>query len=670
MPTGQAAPGPTLVVVGGRRTGERLPVPTGQHSVGRDAGSAVRMDDDGVSHHHAVIVRAANTVTVEDAGSTNGTWVNGTRITAAQVLEPGDVVGVGAAAFRFEGVGGTKKPSTRGRGRVRIGRVVLIGGLANLVLLGIGVLIQTLTAGTGLAAWIAAPITGMVAALIEVAREAFTKAPEEAAAEGPAIPPGATPAPPGQTGQIRRPQRRAGVVAGILVAVLVVGVGGTLVVYGVATAVIGLITGDQGPGEERLAAPVTVDSGGIVVTITSVEQTNDFTRVDLTVQNNLTDTVTLPLFGYASLRTDSATLETGGVQQTWSESIPAGLSQQGTIVFSGHLPDDAATATFAFATVFGPGSLQHEGAVIVSGAEYHRARELRTPRSTLSPEDDLQRLRVGAALSPPRDPPPRGATGRMRRRRGPGGRPGRFVQVHHVVIDHVGDATKPDFRRRSRGEPAAGRRREVTARSMESITTTSEAPTLRATPPRYPGRMRARIGLLGRFVIAVDDRVVPGSALARRDPARLIKLLALTPGHSMHREQLIDALWPEVDSPDNRLHKAGHFVRRAVGSADAIVIGGDAVTLFPGGEVTTDVESSRRSLARPCATIRRRWRRMRWRCTRASCFPWTRTRTGRPRRASGSRCCTANCSGCWAASTSSSPSTRPTRAPTSRSCSG
>ncbi len=58
----------------------------------------------------------------------------------------------------------------------------------------------------------------------------------------------------------------------------------------------------------------------------------------------------------------------------------------------------------------------------------------------------------------------------------------------------------------------------------------------------------------------------------------------------MHREQLIDALWPEVDTADNRLHKAGHFVRRAVGSADAIVIGGDAVTLFPGGEVTTDVE--------------------------------------------------------------------------------
>src|SRR4051794_57335 len=101
--------------------------------------------------------------------------------------------------------------------------------------------------------------------------------------------------------------------------------------------------------------------------------------------------------------------------------------------------------------------------------------------------------------------------------------------------------------------------------------------------------MHARIGLLGRFAIAVDDRVVPASALARRDPARLIKLLALTAGHSMHREQLIEALWPDVDSPDNRLHKAGHFVRRAVGSADAIVIGGDAVTLFPGGEVTTDV---------------------------------------------------------------------------------
>ena len=102
--------------------------------------------------------------------------------------------------------------------------------------------------------------------------------------------------------------------------------------------------------------------------------------------------------------------------------------------------------------------------------------------------------------------------------------------------------------------------------------------------------MIATISLLGRFAIAIDGRPVPSTALARRDPARLIKLLALTPGHSMHREQLIELLWPDVDTADNRLHKAGHFVRRATGLADSVIIGGDSVTLFPGTELIVDVE--------------------------------------------------------------------------------
>jgi pimeloyl-ACP methyl ester carboxylesterase/DNA-binding SARP family transcriptional activator len=102
--------------------------------------------------------------------------------------------------------------------------------------------------------------------------------------------------------------------------------------------------------------------------------------------------------------------------------------------------------------------------------------------------------------------------------------------------------------------------------------------------------MRATIGLLGRFTLTIDGREMPAAALARRDPLRLIKLLALTPGHSMHREQLIEALWPDVDTADNRLHKSGYFVRRATGLADSIVIGGEAVTLFPGAEIVVDAE--------------------------------------------------------------------------------
>lgn len=96
--------------------------------------------------------------------------------------------------------------------------------------------------------------------------------------------------------------------------------------------------------------------------------------------------------------------------------------------------------------------------------------------------------------------------------------------------------------------------------------------------------------MLGRFEVAIDGRTVDPAGFARRDAAHLVKLLALTPGHRLHREQVIDALWPDAtpDSVANRLHKAAHFVRRATGSHDAIVLEGDTVALFPHADLTVD----------------------------------------------------------------------------------
>ncbi|WP_448006787.1 alpha/beta fold hydrolase [Agromyces bauzanensis] len=110
----------------------------------------------------------------------------------------------------------------------------------------------------------------------------------------------------------------------------------------------------------------------------------------------------------------------------------------------------------------------------------------------------------------------------------------------------------------------------------------------RGTPPATTPRVEVR--MLGRFEVAVDGRTVDPAGFARRDAAHLVKLLALTPGHRLHREQVIDALWPDAtpDSVANRLHKAAHFVRRATGSHDAIVLEGDAVALFPHADLTVD----------------------------------------------------------------------------------
>jgi pSer/pThr/pTyr-binding forkhead associated (FHA) protein len=70
--------------------------------VGRDPGSGIRLDDDEfASARHARIEPRADGVWVEDLGSTNGTFVNGERITAER-LNAGDVLRVGQTELRLQ----------------------------------------------------------------------------------------------------------------------------------------------------------------------------------------------------------------------------------------------------------------------------------------------------------------------------------------------------------------------------------------------------------------------------------------------------------------------------------------------------------------------------------------------------------------------------------------
>ena len=99
------------------------------------------------------------------------------------------------------------------------------------------------------------------------------------------------------------------------------------------------------------------------------------------------------------------------------------------------------------------------------------------------------------------------------------------------------------------------------------------------------------ITLLGRFAVARDGDLVDDAAWARRHAASLVKLLALAPSRRLHREQVIDALWPDqtLDEAAPKLHKAAHFARRALGVTQAIVLRGDAVSLLPDSDVQIDV---------------------------------------------------------------------------------
>jgi ABC-2 type transport system ATP-binding protein len=88
---------PLLVFVSGQRAGSEVPVGS-QVVVGRDPGAAdVVLDQDTeVSRRHATFSPAGAGLTVQDLGSTNGTFVNGERLTATAPLKTGDRVQLGA----------------------------------------------------------------------------------------------------------------------------------------------------------------------------------------------------------------------------------------------------------------------------------------------------------------------------------------------------------------------------------------------------------------------------------------------------------------------------------------------------------------------------------------------------------------------------------------------
>ncbi len=99
------------------------------------------------------------------------------------------------------------------------------------------------------------------------------------------------------------------------------------------------------------------------------------------------------------------------------------------------------------------------------------------------------------------------------------------------------------------------------------------------------------ITVLGDFAVTVDGVTTLASGSNRRTASALVKVLALAPGHRLHRERVMDLLWPDEAPADAapRLHKAAFFARRAIGRNDAVVLRDDSVWLFPDEDFTVDV---------------------------------------------------------------------------------
>jgi FHA domain len=72
-------------------------------TIGRGSQNTIPLDDDEfASAAHARIEPRQDGVWLEDAGSTNGTYLNGVRLSRPRKLTPGDLVRVGETDFRFD----------------------------------------------------------------------------------------------------------------------------------------------------------------------------------------------------------------------------------------------------------------------------------------------------------------------------------------------------------------------------------------------------------------------------------------------------------------------------------------------------------------------------------------------------------------------------------------
>jgi predicted ATPase/DNA-binding SARP family transcriptional activator len=75
-----------------------------------------------------------------------------------------------------------------------------------------------------------------------------------------------------------------------------------------------------------------------------------------------------------------------------------------------------------------------------------------------------------------------------------------------------------------------------------------------------------RVWLLGDFRVSVGSRLIEEGQWRLRKAAGLIKLLSLEPGNRMHRERVMDLLWPnlEAEAATNNLHRTLHATRHVL----------------------------------------------------------------------------------------------------------
>jgi predicted ATPase/DNA-binding SARP family transcriptional activator len=120
-------------------------------------------------------------------------------------------------------------------------------------------------------------------------------------------------------------------------------------------------------------------------------------------------------------------------------------------------------------------------------------------------------------------------------------------------------------------------------------------PMVNASPPVALPPLR--LCLLGGFQAWVGERAVPPTAWRLRKGMALVKRLALAPGQQATRDELLDALWPDLApaAAANNLRQALHAARHALAPPDAAgmtylaALDGGRLALQPASAVWIDV---------------------------------------------------------------------------------
>lgn len=233
--------------------------------------------------------------------------------------------------------------------KAALSKTLVIAALCSLFPLIGNIIASFLTVWTGAKSWLVVPVVGVVVAMVTALIQAV------GAAASPILRPSPRQGhlPPSQAQQLARGRRARSLAGTLLVAFLVMGVGGWTATLGVRY-VVGYVTGNE-QGTDRLVRPVTARSNGVTLTVEKVVYTDHFTRVRLVARNETGSSLSLPLSGFCVfVGEDGTTLTADSFRSRWSTTLAPGTRQSGTVTFDDHLPDSVKRASLSFTQIFGP----------------------------------------------------------------------------------------------------------------------------------------------------------------------------------------------------------------------------------------------------------------------------------------------------------------------------